>query len=88
MEPVYVIVFIGGMILLLLFIGAPVKPIRLIGGALVRLLIGALFLFFLNLLGTSIHLHIPINLVTTAVSGFLGLPGLAALVAIQYMFLS
>lgn len=88
MQPIYVIVLIGGLILLLLFIGAPLKPIRWIGGAVVKLLIGALLLFFLNLFGTSINLHIPINLVTTLVSGFLGIPGLCALVAIQYVFLS
>jgi inhibitor of the pro-sigma K processing machinery len=88
MEPMYVIAMIGGLILLLLFIGAPVKPMRWIGGTAVRLLIGALFLFFLNIFGTSINLHVPINLVTTAVSGFLGIPGLCALVAIKYMFLS
>ncbi|HEU5139793.1 MAG TPA: pro-sigmaK processing inhibitor BofA family protein [Bacillales bacterium] len=88
MEPIYVIALIGGLILLLLFVGAPVKPMRLIGGAIVKLMIGALFLFFLNIFGASINLHVPINLVTTAVSGFLGIPGLCVLVAIKYYFLS
>jgi len=88
MQPVYVIAMIGGLIVLLLLIGAPLKPIRWVGGAMVKLLIGALFLFFLNLFGTSINLHIPINLITTSVSGFLGIPGLCALIAIKYMFLS
>lgn len=88
MEPVYVIVMIGGLIVLLLLIGAPLKPIRWIGGAIIKLIIGALCLFFLNLFGTSINLHIPINLVTTSVSGLLGIPGLCALIAIKYVFLS
>ncbi|HET7578703.1 MAG TPA: pro-sigmaK processing inhibitor BofA family protein [Bacillales bacterium] len=88
MQPIYVVALIGGLILLLLFIGAPLKPIRWIGGAVVKVLIGALFLFFLNIFGTSINLHIPINLVTTLVSGFLGIPGLCVLVAIKYIFLS
>ena len=88
MEPVYIVAMIGGLIMLLLLIGAPLKPMRWIGGAIVKLLIGALFLFFLNLFGTSINLHIPINLITTCVSGFLGIPGLCALVAIKYLFLS
>lgn len=88
MQPIYVVALIGGLILLLLFIGAPLKPVRWIGEAVVKVLIGALFLFFLNIFGTSINLHIPINLVTTLVSGFLGIPGLCVLVAIKYLFLS
>lgn len=88
MEPMYVIVAVAGLIALFLFIGAPIKPMRLIGGLAVRFLIGALFLFFLNTFGSSINLHIPINVVTTAVSGILGIPGLAALIAIKYLFLA
>lgn len=63
--------------------GAPLKPIRLVGQVFVKVLIGALFLFFLNAFGASFDLHVPINLVTSAVSGLLGLPGLAALVIID-----
>lgn len=39
--------------------------------------------FFLNILGNQFGVHIPINLATSAVSGFLGIPGLCALVAID-----
>lgn len=88
MEPIYIIGIIAGLVMLFLLIGAPLKPMRLMGGLAVRLLIGALFLFFLNTFGTSIDLHIPINIVTTAVSGILGIPGLASLVAIKYVFLA
>lgn len=87
MEPVYVFAIIGGLVILLLFLGAPMKPLRFIGQGVVKLLIGALLLFFLNALGTSINLHVPINIVTASVSGFLGIPGLLALVAIQKFIL-
>lgn len=83
MEPILVISILGGLILLLLFIGAPVKPIRFVGQGVVKLLIGALFLFFLNAIGNQYGIHVPINAVTAAVSGFLGIPGLFALVAVQ-----
>ncbi|WP_174735174.1 pro-sigmaK processing inhibitor BofA family protein [Mesobacillus harenae] len=83
MDPVVVIAGLGGLILMLLLIGAPIKPLRYIGQGFIKLLIGALFLFFLNVIGNSYGLHIPINLITSAVSGFLGIPGLCALVAIQ-----
>lgn len=83
MEPIAVISILGGLILLLLFSGAPVKPVRFIGQAVVKMLIGALFLFFVNLALNRFNIHVPINLATSAVSGFLGIPGMVALVAIQ-----
>ncbi|WP_077616973.1 pro-sigmaK processing inhibitor BofA family protein [Bacillus sinesaloumensis] len=83
MEPKLVIAILGGLIVLVLLIGAPLRPIRLVGQVFVKILIGALFLFFLNAFGQSFNLHVPINLVTSAVSGLLGLPGLAALVIID-----
>jgi inhibitor of the pro-sigma K processing machinery len=83
LEPIVVISILGGLIVMMLFFGAPFKPVRFVGQAVIKLLIGALFLFFLNAAGNSIGIHIPINFVTSAVSGFLGIPGLFALVAIQ-----
>lgn len=83
MDPIIVISIFSGLILIMLFIGAPVKPLRFIGQGVVKILIGALFLFFLNEFGTSLGIYVPINLVTASVSGLLGLPGVAALVAIE-----
>ncbi|MDF0729002.1 pro-sigmaK processing inhibitor BofA family protein [Cytobacillus sp. S13-E01] len=88
MEPLVVISILGGMILLLLFIGAPIKPVRFIGQGLVKIMIGALLLFFLNAFGTTMGLNIPINLVTSTISGFLGIPGLAALIVIETFILA
>lgn len=83
LEPVVIISLIVGLVLLLLFIGAPVKPIRYIGQGVIKLLIGAMFLFFLNTFGNQYGINVPINFITTAISGFLGIPGLMALVAVQ-----
>lgn len=83
MDPILVISILAGLILLLLFVGTPFKPLRYIGQGVIKLLIGALFLFFLNAFGNQFGIHVPINFVTSAVSGFLGVPGLFALVAIQ-----
>ncbi len=69
---------------LLLMIGMPMKPFRFLGKAAVKMLIGALFLFFLNTFGTAVGLHVPINLATAAISGFLGIPGVIALAAIAH----
>ncbi|GHI01586.1 pro-sigmaK processing inhibitor BofA family protein [Neobacillus kokaensis] len=83
MEPIIVISVLGGLIILMLLFGAPFKPARFVGQAAIKLIIGALFLFFLNVAGNQYGIHVPINFATSAVSGFLGIPGLFALVAIQ-----
>ncbi len=75
---------IAGLILILLIIGAPLKPIRLLGQGITKLIIGAVFLFFLNTIGNQVGIHVPINLATSAVAGLLGIPGVAALAAIDY----
>jgi inhibitor of the pro-sigma K processing machinery len=87
LEPIVVFSILGGLIVIMLFFGAPFKPARFVGQAVVKVLIGALLLFFLNAAGNSIGIHVPINFATSAVSGFLGIPGLFALVAIQQWIL-
>lgn len=74
-------------IVLLLLFGASLKPLKLIGQGLIKLVIGALMLFVLNVIGTNFSVHIPINLVTVSVSGFLGIPGIVTLVAIDKIIL-
>ncbi len=83
MEPVVILSILGGIIILLLFSGAPLKPVRFVGQSIIKLLIGAILLFFLNIVGERYGVHVPINFATSAVSGFLGIPGMLALTAIQ-----
>ncbi|MBU7596053.1 pro-sigmaK processing inhibitor BofA family protein [Metabacillus halosaccharovorans] len=88
MDPILVFSVIGGIILILLFVGAPIRPLQWLGRLSIKIIIGALLLFFVNAFGTSIDLHIPINLITSSVSGVLGIPGLAALVIIKMFIVS
>ncbi|MGM0904836.1 pro-sigmaK processing inhibitor BofA family protein [Mesobacillus maritimus] len=83
MDPIVIISLFAGLILIMFFIGAPIKPLRFVGQGVIKILIGALFLFFLNEFGTSLGIYVPINLVTASVSGILGIPGVLALVAIE-----
>lgn len=80
------VIFIGAivaLVALLFFSKASFKPLRLIGRIAVRFVVGALFLFCVNLFGESVGIHVPINIVTTGVSGLLGVPGVAALIVIK-----
>ncbi|GAB3802646.1 pro-sigmaK processing inhibitor BofA family protein [Virgibacillus kimchii] len=83
MSSTVVITIMVALIILLLIVGAPVKPMRFIGHTTIKLGIGILFLFFVNVFGGAIGLHIPINLFTVIISGFLGLFGVASLAAIH-----
>lgn len=86
-EPTTIVVILGGLIGLLLILGAPIRPVRIAGGALVKVMIGALGLFIINSIGTLMGFHIPINLITACIAGFLGIPGMAALIAIDQIVL-
>ncbi|MGD6819152.1 pro-sigmaK processing inhibitor BofA family protein [Metabacillus sp. 84] len=83
MNPIIVLSAAGGAILLLLMNGSISKPFKWIGKLAVKIVAGALLLFALNALGSGIGFHIPINAGTSAVSGLLGLPGIAAMFVIK-----
>ncbi|MGX1266585.1 inhibitor of the pro-sigma K processing machinery [Rossellomorea marisflavi] len=83
MSPVIVIAAISGLIILLLATGVPIKPLRFVGQVAIKVMIGALFLFFLNAFGSKYGIHVPINLATSSVSGILGIPGVVGLTVIQ-----
>ncbi|AMQ22010.1 pro-sigmaK processing inhibitor BofA family protein [Geobacillus sp. JS12] len=83
MDPKVVITVLLALIAVLLIVGARLKALRLIGYAAIRLIVGALALFVINAIGGHFNIHIPINLVTSIVCGFLGLPGAAALIVID-----
>lgn len=68
----------------LVVFGFSVNPLKWAGRMIIRVLVGVFLLFLLNTVGAAFSFHIPINLITAAVSGLLGVPGIAALVLIKY----
>ncbi|WP_335872925.1 pro-sigmaK processing inhibitor BofA family protein [Bacillus sp. 2205SS5-2] len=87
MNPIIVISLLSGGVLLLLSAGTPFKPVRFVGQAVMKVMIGALFLFFLNAFGSQFGVHVPINFVTSSISGVLGIPGVIGLTIIQTMII-
>ncbi len=87
MDPIVLLSILTGLIFILLIVGAPMKPIRFIGNMAIKFIVGALMLFFINAFGTLIDFHIPINGVTAAVSGILGVPGVVLLIVVKQFFI-
>ncbi|WP_430742642.1 pro-sigmaK processing inhibitor BofA family protein [Bacillus atrophaeus] len=87
MESIFIIGIILGLIVLLFLSGAPAKPLRWVGITAVKFVVGALLLVCVNMFGGSLGIHVPINIVTTGVSGILGIPGVAALVVIKHFII-
>ncbi|AOC89573.1 pro-sigmaK processing inhibitor BofA family protein [Bacillus sp. L381] len=83
MEPFFIIGLIVGLVALLFLWGVSPKPLRWIGLTAIKFIAGAILLVGVNLFGGSLGIHIPVNLVTTGVSGILGIPGIAALIVIK-----
>ncbi|MFB5663562.1 pro-sigmaK processing inhibitor BofA family protein [Alteribacillus sp. HJP-4] len=81
MDPILVISAVGVAACLLFLIGGKLKLFRWAGGIFVRVIVGALALFFLNTFGSAVGYHLPINFFTVGVAGILGLPGLVMLIA-------
>lgn len=87
LEPWLLLTLLGAVVVILLLVGASVKPLRLIGQVGVRLIVGALLLFLLNSFTVMTGLFVPINGVTASVVAFLGLPGMLLLIAVQHFIL-
>lgn len=59
-------------------------PLRLVIRLLFNAAVGGLLLWIANLLGRYIGVSVPINPITALLAGFLGVPGVVLVVAIQY----
>ena len=86
-HPIVVVSFLIGLIILLLVTGGVKKMLRVIGNLSIKLIIGVLLLFFINIFGVQFGIHIPIRFPTAIVSANLGIPGIAALLVINNFIL-
>ncbi|MBO1628428.1 transcriptional regulator [Bacillus cereus] len=83
MNSTFVIGGILTLIFVLLIFGASMRPLQVIGKMFVKVMIGVVLLFAVNVIGTYFGFHIPINIGTASVSSVLGIPGICALVIIK-----
>lgn len=83
MSSIFIIGSLILFIIVLLLVGISLRVFKYMGIGVIKLTIGALLLFFINIIGQQMAIHIPINLFTSCISGFLGIPGIIALVIIK-----
>ena len=78
-----VFVYMAGAICLLFLLRFIRKPFKLLFRLLISVSLGGLLLVLLNTFGVPWGLHLAVNPVTAFLSGFLGVPGVAALLFIR-----
>lgn len=87
MDIAMVVLLALGMIFVFFLFRQPSHTIRIVGNGVIRMTIGVLLLFFFNVFGGYIGLHIPINIFTVLVSSILGIFGVTSLAAIHIFIL-
>lgn len=71
------------LLLLILLIRLLVLPIKLIWKGLIYSACGFVCLWLMNWISGFTGIYFPINIITAAIAGFLGLPGIGLLALIQ-----
>ena len=80
MEIVRNILLVGcGLGLILLIIASPLRLGRFAGRFLINAILGMALLLAINFFAQPLDILLPINALTLAVSGVMGIPGIAAL---------
>ena len=83
MEGNTILVYVACIIFLFLLGRIFVLPLKSILKLIVNSILGALLIWFINLIGGAFGFHIGLNLVTSIVIGILGLPGAILLIALK-----
>jgi inhibitor of the pro-sigma K processing machinery len=83
----YILAYIVGIILLFLIAKLLLVPIKIVWKMIVNALIGGITLILINLIGSFFGLHIDINIITSLITGFLGVPGVIVILLLQYIIL-
>lgn len=88
MELHVIIAYIVGILLLYVIVRLLLLPVRVFLRLVYNALLGAALLALANLIGAYFAgIYLPINPVTALVAGFLGIPGVVLLLALQHLVL-
>jgi len=74
-----------GILLLYVLVRLLFVPLRWTLVVVYNALLGGVALWLINAVGHYVGLHIGLNFITALVAGFLGIPGVLLLIAVQYL---
>ncbi len=77
------LIAVGSVVFFMVISRSVVKPLKWIWFGVLYTSMGAVVLFLLNLIGEWVEFRIPINPITSFITGFLGIPGLLTLILIK-----
>lgn len=80
-----IIAYLVGLALLYVVGWLLLAPLKVVLKLVVNALIGGAMLVLINFLGGAIHLQVPLNFVNALVAGFLGIPGVVLIVALNWL---
>ena len=80
---IYLACIIGILIIGRIFI----VPIKIIVKLIINSILGAFLIYIINIIGINFSFHIGINLITTLLTGILGIPGVLLLIFLQIFLL-
>lgn len=83
MDPQLLAAYGFGLLLLYVVVRLFSRPLRWVGVAMGRAVVGGLALWAVNLAGALFGLHLPLNPATALAVGYLGVPGLLMVMALQ-----
>lgn len=81
------VIAVAGVVFFMVVSRSVIKPLKWIWFGILYTTAGAMVLFILNLVGEWIEFRIPINPITSFITGFLGIPGLLTLILIKLFIL-
>lgn len=87
MDAKMLIVYIACIIGIFIIGKILIVPIKVIMKLILNTILGAILLYIINIIGASFNFHIGINLITTLVTGILGIPGVILLILLQIFIL-
>lgn len=83
MDTNTIIVYIACICFLFIFGRIFILPIKTMLKLLFNSILGAIIIFIINWMGTIFNFHIGLNIVTSIIVGFLGVPGAILLVILN-----
>ncbi|ADG80970.1 pro-sigmaK processing inhibitor BofA [Thermincola ferriacetica] len=78
-----VLAFTIGLLILIVVGNVLVVPLKYVVKFVANGVLGGILLWLVNLVGAGFSLHVPINIVTALIAGFLGIPGVIMLIGLR-----